>query len=253
MFNKYIKVNPKIIDALENKKHIVALESTLISHGLPYPENIKVANESIKAVEESGSTAATIGIINGEIKTGVTTFFINERIDQGDILLQKEIIIENKDDFGSLYIKLSEVGADLVIKTVEGIFNNSLNPIKQNFIDDLKLAPKLNSENTRIDWNQSINYIIGQIKGLSPKPGAWTMIENGDNQFRMKILKAKNEKVSSLKNNLNGKIVIDNGELLIYNEHGAVNCSIIQLENKREMTAKELLNGLKFHENSRVY
>ena len=192
-------------------------------------------------------------LINGEIKTGVTTFFINERIDQGDILLQKEIIIENKDDFGSLYIKLSEVGADLVIKTVEGIFNNSLNPIKQNFIDDLKLAPKLNSENTRIDWNQSINYIIGQIKGLSPKPGAWTMIENGDNQFRMKILKAKNEKVSSLKNNLNGKIVIDNGELLIYNEHGAVNCTIIQLENKREMTAKELLNGLKFHENSRVY
>jgi len=190
---------------------------------------------------------------NGEIKTGVTTFFINERIDQGDILLQKEIIIENKDDFGSLYIKLSEVGADLVIKTVEGIFNNSLNPIKQNFIDDLKLAPKLNSENTRIDWNQSINYITGQIKGLSPKPGAWTMIENGDNQFRMKILKAKNEKVSSLKNNLNGKIVIDNGELLIYNEHGAVNCTIIQLENKREMTAKELLNGLKFHENSRVY
>ncbi|MBT4813532.1 MAG: methionyl-tRNA formyltransferase [Cryomorphaceae bacterium] len=192
-------------------------------------------------------------LINGEIKTGVTTFFINERIDQGDILLQKEIIIENKDDFGSLYIKLSEVGADLVIKTVEGIFNNSLNPIKQNFIDDLKLAPKLNSENTRIDWNQSINYITGQIKGLSPKPGAWTMIENGDNQFRMKILKAKNEKVSSLKNNLNGKIVIDNGELLIYNEHGAVNCTIIQLENKREMTAKELLNGLKFHENSRVY
>ena len=79
------------------------------------------------------------------------------------------------------------------------------------------------------------------------------MIENGDNQFRMKILKAKNEKISSLKNNLNGKIVIDNGELLIYNEDGAVNCSIIQLENKREMTAKELLNGLKFHENSRVY
>ena len=71
MFNKYIKVDPKIIDALEGKKPIVALESTLISHGLPYPENIKVANESIKAVEESGSIAATIGIINGEIKIGL--------------------------------------------------------------------------------------------------------------------------------------------------------------------------------------
>ena len=192
-------------------------------------------------------------LMNGEIKTGVTTFYINEKIDQGDILLQKEIMIKNEDDFGSLYTKLSEVGAELVVKTVEGIFNNSLKPIKQNFIDDLKLAPKLNSENTRINWSRSTNDIIGQIKGLSPKPGAWTMIKNGQNRFRFKILKAVKEKEPLLKNNLNGKIVINNGELYIYNEDGAINCSVIQLENKREMTSKELLNGLKFDENSHVY
>ena len=68
---KNIKINQKIKDALDNKKSVVALESTLISHGLPYPENIKVAKESIKAVEESGSVAATIGIINGEIIIGL--------------------------------------------------------------------------------------------------------------------------------------------------------------------------------------
>ena len=192
-------------------------------------------------------------LMNGEIKTGVTTFYINEKIDQGDILLQKEIMIKNEDDFGSLYTKLSEVGAELVVKTVEGIFNNSLKPIKQNFIDDLKLAPKLNSENTRINWSRSTNEIIGQIKGLSPKPGAWTMIKNGENRFRMKILKAVKKKEPLLKNNLNGKIVINNGELHIYNEDGAINCSVIQLENKREMTSKELLNGLRFDENSHVY
>ena len=192
-------------------------------------------------------------LMNGEIKTGVTTFYINEKIDQGDILLQKEIMIKNEDDFGSLYTKLSEVGAELVVKTVEGIFNNSLKPIKQNFVDDLKLAPKLNSENTRINWSRSTNDIIGQIKGLSPKPGAWTMIKNGENRFRMKILKAVKKKEPLLKNNLNGKIVINNGELDIYNEDGAINCSVIQLENKREMTSKELLNGLRFDENSHVY
>ena len=192
-------------------------------------------------------------LMNGEIKTGVTTFYINEKIDQGDILLQKEIMIKNEDDFGSLYTKLSEVGAELVVKTVEGIFNNSLKPIKQNFIDDLKLAPKLNSENTRINWSRSTNDIIGQIKGLSPKPGAWTMIKNGENRFRLKILKAMKEKGPLLKNNLIGKIVINNGELRIYNEDGAINCSVIQLENKREMTSKELLNGLRFDENSHVY
>ena len=192
-------------------------------------------------------------LMNGEIKTGVTTFYINEKIDQGDILLQKEIMIKNEDDFGSLYNKLSEVGAELVVKTVEGIFNNSLKPIKQNFIDDLKLAPKLNSENTRINWSRSTNDIIGQIKGLSPKPGAWTMIKNGENRFRLKILKAVKKKEPLLKNNLNGKIVINNGELHIYNEDGAINCSVIQLENKRKMTSKELLNGLRFDENSHVY
>ena len=192
-------------------------------------------------------------LMNGEIKTGVTTFYINEKIDQGDILLQKEIMIKNEDDFGSLYTKLSEVGAELVVKTVEGIFNNSLKPIKQNFIDDLKLAPKLNSENTRINWSRSTSDIIGKIKGLSPKPGAWTMIKNGENRFRLKILKAVKKKEPLLKNNLNGKIVINNGELHIYNEDGAINCSVIQLENKREMTSKELLNGLKFDENSHVY
>ena len=192
-------------------------------------------------------------LMNGEIKTGVTTFYINEKIDQGDILLQKEIMIKNEDDFGSLYNKLSEVGAELVVKTVEGIFNNSLKPIKQNFIDNLKLAPKLNSENTRINWSRSTNDIIGQIKGLSPKPGAWTMIKNGENRFRLKILKAVKKKEPLLKNNLNGKIVINNGELHIYNEDGAINCSVIQLENKRKMTSKELLNGLRFDENSHVY
>ena len=192
-------------------------------------------------------------LMNGEIKTGVTTFYINEKIDQGDILLQKEIMIKNEDDFGSLYNKLSEVGAELVVKTVEGIFNNSLKPIKQNFIDDLKLAPKLNSENTRINWSRSTNDIIGQIKGLSPKPGAWTMMKNGKNRFRLKILKAVKKKEPLLKINLNGKIVINNGELHIYNEDGAINCSVIQLENKREMTSKELLNGLRFDENSHVY
>ena len=71
MLSKKIKVNPKVQEALENNKPIVALESTLISHGLPYPENINVAKESIKAVEDSGSIAATIGIINGEIIIGL--------------------------------------------------------------------------------------------------------------------------------------------------------------------------------------
>ena len=76
MFSKF-KIDPKVTNAIDKGKPLVALESTLISHGLPYPENIKVANDSIKAVEDSGSIAATIGIINGEIIIGLNDEEIN--------------------------------------------------------------------------------------------------------------------------------------------------------------------------------
>lgn len=192
-------------------------------------------------------------LINNETKTGVTTFFINEKIDQGDILLQEELIISNEDDFGLLYNKLSKVGAKLLVKTIKKVFSNDLNPSKQYIDTEIKLAPKLNSENTRIDWNKPVNKIIGQVKGLSPKPGAWTMIKNGKDIVRMKILKAKGKEIESLQDKINGKIVIENGELHIYSSNGVINCLIIQMENKRQMSAKELINGMKFDEKSHVY
>ena len=192
-------------------------------------------------------------LINNETKTGVTTFFINEKIDQGDILLQEELIISNEDDFGLLYNKLSKVGAKLLVKTIKKVFSNDLNPSKQYIDTEIKLAPKLNSENTRIDWNKPVNKIIGQVKGLSPKPGAWTMIKNDQDLIRMKILKAEGKEIKSLKNNVTGKIVIENGELHIYSSYGMINCLIIQMENKRQMSAKELINGMKFDEKSHVY
>lgn len=192
-------------------------------------------------------------LINNETKTGVTTFFINEKIDQGDILLQEELIISNEDDFGLLYNKLSKVGAKLLVKTIKKVFSNNLNPSKQYIDTEIKLAPKLNSENTRIDWNKPVNKIIGQVKGLSPKPGAWTMIKNGKDIVRMKILKAKGKEIESLQYMINGKIVIENGELHIYSTYGVINCLIIQMENKRQMSAKELINGMKFDEKSHVY
>ena len=192
-------------------------------------------------------------LINNEAKTGVTTFFINEKIDQGDILLQDEVIISNEDDFGSLYNKLSKIGAELLVKTIKGVFNNNLKPSKQKIDTEIKLAPKLNSQNTRIDWRNPINKIIGQVRGLSPKPGAWTMIKNGKDEIRMKILKAEEKKIEPLKDNITGKIVVKNEEFHIYNSYGITNCLIIQMENKREMSAKELINGFKFEENSHVY
>ncbi len=202
--------------------------------------------------EYRGAAPINWCIINGETKTGVTTFFINEDIDQGDILLQKDVKINDDDDFESLYLKLSNIGAELLVNTIEGVTTKKIKSFKQEKNNEYNLAPKLTSENTRIDWNLSVQKIISKIKGLSPRPGAWTMIKNGDDEIRMKILKAK-EKMDYNSNKKNGNIVTENGELLIINSSGITNCVIIQLENKRKMHAKELINGFKFHKNSYVY
>ena len=89
------------------------------------------------------------------------------------------------------------------------------------------------------------------IKGLSPKPGAWTILKNGDKEIRMKILEA--EKVNGFSTKEVGKIVISNGEIHISNGIDTINCTVVQLANKRVMDAKELINGLKLYENSHVY
>ena len=89
------------------------------------------------------------------------------------------------------------------------------------------------------------------IRGLSPKPGAWTILKNGDNEIRLKILEA--EKVIGLSPKKVGKFINHNGEIHISNGVDAVNCTSIQLENRKVMSAKELTNGLKIHENSHVY
>ena len=190
-------------------------------------------------------------LINNEAKTGVTTFFINEKIDQGDILLKEEVNISDKDNFGSLYTKLSSVGSKLLIKTIKGVLSKRLKASKQDFDESLKIAPKLSKENTRIDWNKSQKEIIGMIRGLSPKPGAWTILKNGDNEIRMKILEAK--KVNGLSHKKVGKFLINNGEIHINSGVDSINCTYIQLENRKVMSAKELINGLKIHENSYVY
>lgn len=192
-------------------------------------------------------------LINNEKVTGVTTFFINERIDYGDIILQEEVIITNDDNFETLYNKLSIVGSKVLLKTIEIVASGKAQILKQDESKDLKKAPKLNSNNTRINWNDNIDKIIGMIRGLSPKPGSWTNLKNGDKEIRVKILKANLLSRSNLSNTSIGKVLIIKDEIHINLKDGVINCSKIQLENKKEMLAKDLLNGYKFYKNSHVY
>ena len=114
-------------------------------------------------------------IINGEQKTGVTTFFIDEKIDTGNIILQKEITINDDEIVGELHDRLMNLGANLVSDTVLSIKSNSVTTQKQKN-ESKKIAPKLFPENCKIDWNNSIDKIYNHIRGLNPFPGAWTQM-----------------------------------------------------------------------------
>lgn len=189
-------------------------------------------------------------LINGETKTGVSTFIINESIDTGALLLQKEIPINEEDTVGLLHDALLSLGAPLIVETLVGLMNNSLQPIHQQLNGDEKEAPKLTSENTRINWNDSLKVMINKIRGLSPYPGAWSKYSNEEEEGRVKIFKANPVYMTHTKSI--GQICVIDGELLIATKEGYLNCSEIQLPNKKRMTAQALLNGYSFVENAKV-
>ena len=197
-----------------------------------------------------GAAPINWAIINGEKKTGLTTFIIDDKIDTGVVLLKEEVKIAPLDTFLSLSNKLLNKAGPLIKKTIEFYFSEKLNPKKQFLNGNEKFAPKLTSKNIKIDWNESIDLIEKKIRGLSPFPGAWTFFNNYNNKSRMKIIQSSIIYINH-KNKLN-KILVKDGDLFISLKEGYLKCDEIQLENKRKMSVKSLLNGYKFSENSFV-
>ena len=200
-----------------------------------------------------GAAPINWALINNEKVTGVTTFFINEKIDHGDIISKKEVLIDNDDDYKSLYRKLSIIGSNLLLETIMIVFKGKFQIISQPKVNNKKKAPKLNSENTRINWEDNTERILGMIRGLSPSPGSWTILKNGENEVRMKIIKANFYRNNLLDKKNLGKLSIVGNNIYINTKGGQINCTTVQIENKKEMSAKDLLNGYQIHENSYVY
>ncbi|WP_297815983.1 methionyl-tRNA formyltransferase [uncultured Polaribacter sp.] len=188
-------------------------------------------------------------IINGETKTGVTTFFIDDKIDTGEIILQKEISIYNDETVGSLHDKLMFLGADLVTKTVDLISEGNVTTKKQPELEE-KSAPKLNPENTKINWTHSLDTIYNQIRGLNPFPAAWTSIKNNDEEITAKIYAVRKE-IQEHKLNT-GKIIASKKELKVAIKDGFLIIDEIKISGKKKMDAKSLLNGYTFSEDAEM-
>jgi methionyl-tRNA formyltransferase len=188
-------------------------------------------------------------IINGEEKTGVTTFFIDDKIDTGEIILKEEININKNETVGSLHDKLMNLGADLVLKTVEQIANNNVTTTKQPELEE-KAAPKLNSDNTKINWNDSLKNIYNTIRGLNPFPTAWSKMQNGDEHISVKIYDV--EKIEENHNLSIGTIITSKKEIKVAVKNGFINIISLKIAGKKKMVAKSLLNGFTILENSKM-
>ena len=196
-----------------------------------------------------GAAPINWAIINNETKTGVSTFFLDEKIDTGAMILQKEIDIAPEESVGELHDKLMDLGSGLVVETLELIENGNLTPTPQPFNEILKDAPKLNRENTKINWDDSLDQIYNLIRGLNPYPAAWSILFNDNKEEKVKIYHCKKEAAShSLEN---GRILVEDKKLKVAVEGGYLIIEELQLPGKRKMDVKSLLNGYDFTEGSK--
>ncbi len=198
--------------------------------------------------EYRGAAPINWAIINGETRTGVTTFFINEEIDTGAIIQQKEVEISQNETAGDLHDKLMELGSILVLETVELIAEGSVEPLEQKN-SRFKPAPKLNKENCRIDWTQPLESVYNQIRGLSPYPAAWTLLSTKKGKTECKILGAS--MLMGDHDQEPGKITASRKEIRVAVQKGYILVEKLQLSGKRKMDAISFLNGFEFSSDDR--
>lgn len=188
-----------------------------------------------------GAAPINWAIINGEKESGVTTFFINDKIDTGDVLLIEKTTIKDGQTAGELHDKLMEIGSKLLIQTISNLDSGILESKKQLIAESQKKAPKLNRKNTKINWSKDDFSIRQFILGLNPHPGAWTLISNNGRQLNFKIFKVK---ISNIKTS--EKIIsVQENKVYIGTSTNALELIEIQLEGKKKMHANEFIKGNK--------
>lgn len=189
-----------------------------------------------------GAAPINWAIINGDTQTGVTTFFIEHEIDTGKIIFQETEPISPTDNVGTLYERLMQKGADLVLKTVQGIEQGTYPQIPQQSTSTLKTAPKIFKETCEINWQQPAESVRNLIRGLSPYPAAWTVL----NGKVCKVYRASVVPASQTEATLPGGIATDNKKYLhIRALEGWVAIEELQLEGKKRMGIEEFLRGTK--------
>lgn len=192
-----------------------------------------------------GAAPIQRAVMNGETKSGVTTFFLNPQVDCGDIIDQVEVDIRPDETTGELYDELMRVGAGLTVKTLKAIEDGSVSCKKQTVISEnaIKPAPKILKEDMLIHWDKSSYEIFNQIRGLSPYPGAFTRIKNTEGkEFIIKCYEAEISREESSKTAGTWEIDAQN-QFVVHTADKCILLKIIQFEGKKRMPVSEFLRG----------
>ena len=179
-------------------------------------------------------------IINGEKESGVTTFFLKQEIDTGDVIFSESTPITEDDTAGTLHDKLMNIGAGLIVKTVKAIESGNYQEVPQPMNTELKMAPKIFKDFCEVNWSQDNQTVFNHIRGLSPYPTAFTFL----NDKTLKIFKVEKENVTPTVNA--GDYETDGKTFLKFaSNNGYIKLLELQLEGKKRMLVDEFLRGVR--------
>lgn len=197
-----------------------------------------------------GAAPINWAVINGEQTTGVTTFFLQHEIDTGDIIEQRAINIDPDENVGSVHDRLMNLGAEIVLSTVDHIIDGNITTIPQSQLinagQHATPAPKIFRETCRINWTeQNARQVHNHIRGLSPYPAAWSTLTDQDgNRWELKIYETR--LAESMPNLSAGQVAIVDRRLLVACSEGTLEITSVQTAGKRRMSADEFLRGLRY-------
>lgn len=191
-----------------------------------------------------GAAPINHAVINGETITGVTTFFIDEQIDTGNIILQKQVPIGPDETAGEVHDKLMETGAGLVVETVKAIQEGGYVAKSQSAEGSLtqhKVAPKIFRDDCRIDWHKPAFEVHNKIRGLSPFPGAFSVLVSNESEKEVKI--HRTHKTALKSDLLPGEIMQEKNKLFVMCHDEMLEIISLQLPGKKMMQTEEFLRG----------
>lgn len=196
-----------------------------------------------------GAAPINWAVMNGDTETGITTFFLKQEIDTGEIIQQVKIPIADTDDVGIVHDKLMMLGGKLVIETVDAIINGTVKSIPQEDMtagETLRPAPKIFKDTCRIDWNNTVKKTFDHIRGLSPYPAAWTELHQPDAETPIAVKIFQTAKIIKDHDCQAGSIMTDGKSFLhVAVADGYIDIKSLQLPGKKRLATEELLRGFK--------